>query len=210
MAAAADILTCRSRKVCRSADPTVFFFPAANEENMSKAIGSIPVYPGVTFGESGRESFRSNDTGRTSEKGRKLWRCRGNQAPGLCSRFHVSKYTKWLAEISANHSETQQIVHVVLERIITMEILIWELVPPPVLVWECGVQQSGKMMYQVWTQSWGINFPKKNLTLPDICFCRFPCGIRSDWNSVLRLPCGLLENTWQLQEVKRFDEYLRD
>lgn len=49
-----------------------------------------------------------------------------------------------------------------------------------------------------------------NLTLPDICSCQFPCGIRSDCNSVLRLACGLLGNTWQLEEVKRFDKYLRD
>lgn len=76
---------------------------------MSEAVGPLPGYPGFAFGQNRRERFRSNDKGRTSEKGRELWRCRGNQALGFTSPNTV--------ETSANYSKTQQIVHVGLERI---------------------------------------------------------------------------------------------
>lgn len=141
-------------------------------------------------------------------------RCWGNQAWGLGSQFHGSycKYSRSRREIcNFSESTAMTLTHPWGPWMHHTWTTGWRFLSS-LHPWLCEYVASNSQ--ERWRSRFGLNPGglafKIILMLPDICFSRFPWGIRSDWSFILRPPCALLENTWQLEEVKRFDKYRGD
>lgn len=97
-AAAADSLLCRTRKVCHSGDPWVCF---SFLPPMKKNIRCYRIHPRLRWRCLRRKqtgTFPEQEQRQNSQKETRAWRCRGNQASRLYSRFHFSN----TVETSAN------------------------------------------------------------------------------------------------------------